>query len=165
MPCALAKHQSIRLASSCVLIFILSFTIRASATLGETDPPDTPENSTQGAVKRSHFSRTTSVYKVREIALPRGVIHEYVDNKGVVFAVSWNGPAHPDFTTLLGSYAGETARAHREHRKKFVARQAVSRVETKNIVYQRSGHMGDLSGLAYVPALVPPGVVEGELHD
>lgn len=160
------------------ITLIWLFPIASMATLGEPDTApspaagaatasaSSPAAAAPNAVKRSHISRSTSAYKVREQStVGTGVIHEYVNNDGIVFAVSWKGPSHPDITMLLGRYTNEAARAHREHRRKIVARQSVSRVETPNIVYQRAGHMGDISGLAYVPALMPSGVVEGELHD
>lgn len=151
--------QSVFFKSTFLLSLIGSTTVFAA--LGERDA----EVRTFAQV-HSRVVRTNAAFKVRESIIPGGtVLHEYVNADGIVFAVSWHGPSHVDPTKTLGRYTQEATEAHQEHRRRVIARQAIARVETENIVSERSGHMGDLRGLAYVPALLPAGVTERELHD
>ena len=57
-------------------------------------------------------TRSEPGYSVQEISAANGVlVREFVSSSGVVFAVSWSGPAMPDLKQTLGTYF-EIGRAH-----------------------------------------------------
>src|SRR5690348_17204730 len=49
--------------------------------------------------------RSAPGYSVQEIAAANGTdVREYVSPSGVIFAVSWSGPAMPNLQQTLGTY-------------------------------------------------------------
>ena len=102
-------------------------------------------------------------YEVGEIDAGSGVIvREYVDRAGQVFAVSWTGPVPPDMRQLLGIHfaqyaAGLAAFAHPGLKRSV-------RVATPDLIVEAGGHLRAYSGRAYLPALLPGGVVPGEFR-
>ena len=131
----------------------------ASATLGE------PEVSVQTDVDRALASikslQEREGYRVHEIQLPSGtVMREFVATDGMVFAVTWQGPRHPDLRQALGRYFDAYVSAPRS---KFADRRHM-RIQQGDLIVQASGHMGALSGRAYLASAVPSGVSIGELH-
>jgi hypothetical protein len=99
-------------------------------------------------------------YTVDQITTPYGtVVNEYISN-GTVFAVSWRGPRPPDLSQLLGSYFAEyKAAAGQPHQ----ARRRLM-VKTQQLVVEADGHMRDLHGRAYVPALLPSGFTASDIQ-
>jgi Protein of unknown function (DUF2844) len=100
-------------------------------------------------------------YTVEQISTSAGVtVNEYLSPNGTVFAVSWRGPRPPDLSQLLGSYFAEyqTAAAAPHVQRGHLL------VQTEHLVVETSGHMRDLRGRAYVPALLPPGVNADEIQ-
>lgn len=104
--------------------------------------------------------RTTSAsaYTMHQIQAPTGVtVNEYVSPAGQVFAVTWQGPSHPDLRQLFGSYfdqftqAVEAQRAgHRGHGPLMI--------QQSGLVVQISGHPRSFQGKAYLPQMLPAGV-------
>lgn len=89
------------------------------------------------------------------------VMREYVNRDGVVFAVRWHGPVLPDLSALLGDYFQDfkaRVELHRASRK----RGAPIAITSDDLVMLSRGRMGQFSGHAYVPALIPAGV---NIHD
>ena len=79
-------------------------------------------------------------------------VHQYVNTSGIVFAVTWNGPARPDLALLLGAspYSDMVAAGGR--------RRGPVQVEQSDLVIRSGGRMGALRGSAWIPSLVPAGV-------
>ena len=101
-------------------------------------------------------------YAVHELRSDSVTLREYVAPTGVIFAIAWNGLIHPDLTPLLGSYAGEYRTALRHSPREPGRRN--QKVETNRIVVEKWGHMRNLQGRAYVPALIPAGVSIDEIE-
>lgn len=112
---------------------------------------------------RMHMKATLPVagksanYSVHEMQTPAGVtVREYADLSGAVFAVAWQGRAVPDLRQLMGNYfdayagAARTVRANRTHLS----------IQQADLVVRAGGHLRSFSGVAYVPAMLPPGVQE-----
>jgi uncharacterized protein DUF2844 len=101
---------------------------------------------------------TTAVsgYTVEEVVYETTSVREFVSSDGIVFAVAWNGYVHPELTQLLGSYWGEYSTAQQKALRKSGSRR--QQLTTDNIVVEKWGHMRNLHGRAYVPALVPEGI-------
>jgi len=113
------------------------------------------------ALHQQPSAPSNPAYTAEQISTPAGVaVNEYVAPNGTVFAVSWRGPRPPDLSQLLGSYFAEyqtAAAAQRAQRQSLL-------LQTEHLVVQTSGHMRDLRGRAYVPALLPPGVSADEIQ-
>ena len=121
-----------------------------------------PQPSTgEQALHQQPSAPSNPAYTVEQISTPAGVaVNEYVAPNGTVFAVSWRGPRPPDLSQLLGSYFAEyqtAAAAQPAQRQRLL-------LQTEHLVIETSGHMRDLRGRAYVPALLPPGVSADEIQ-
>ena len=104
--------------------------------------------------------RTTSAdaYNVHEIEVPTGVlVKEFVSPSGKVFAVSWQGPFHPDLRQLLGTYYEQYMQAVQAQRATRKGRGPLQ-IQAPGLVIQISGHMRSYVGRAYVPQMMPAGV-------
>jgi len=100
-------------------------------------------------------------YTVQEIYSAANTVREYVSSSGVVFGIAWNGLVYPDITRLLGSYTGEYQKARQQAMRQRGSRHL--RVKSSGVVVEQWGHMRDLRGRAYAPALIPPGVSVDEI--
>ena len=129
------------------------------AVLGESDDSIASDEKALSAVRSAAAVRNG--YTVHEIQSNLNTVREYVSPSGVVFGIAWNGRGHPDLTPLLGSYAGEYNEARRTTPREPGRRS--SSVRTDRIVVEKWGHMRNLQGRAYAPALIPPGVSVDEI--
>ena len=151
----------------CIIFLCLGLSIaalaiaqQARATLGESADSVTSDQNALSAMKRATTVRNG--YTVHEFALDGTFVREYVSPSGIVFGIAWNGLAYPDLTPLLGSYAGDYETALRQTpRKPGLTRHEV--VKTDRVVVEKWGHMRNLQGRAYAPALIPPGVSIDEI--
>ncbi len=100
-------------------------------------------------------------YTVEEMVSKSTTIREYITPAGIVFGIAWNGLVHPDLAPLLGSYADDYKKALRETPRKPGRR--YQHVKTNDIIVEKWGHMRNLQGRAYAPALVPSGVSLDEI--
>jgi hypothetical protein len=124
-----------------------------------------PEITVQNDMVRAHASIKSSQdrtsYRVHEIALPSGTtMREFVAPSGMVFAVTWTGPIHPDLRQALGQYFEPFVSAPRE---KLADRRHL-KIQQGDLVVQLGGHMRALSGRAYLQSAIPGGVSIGDLH-
>ena len=100
-------------------------------------------------------------YSVRQSVDANGVtIREYVLSANVVFAVTWDGPVRPNMRALLGSYftnyvaAGQTG-----------VRGSGPLIEgNDDFRIESAGRLGNFSGMAWLPRLLPAGVRPGDLE-
>jgi len=95
-------------------------------------------------------------YTVEEVVYETTSVREFVSPSGIVFAIAWNGYVHPELTQLLGSYWNEYSTVRQKTLPKSGSRRL--KLATDNIVVEKWGHMRNLHGRAYVPALVPEGL-------
>lgn len=92
-----------------------------------------------------------------------GMVHEFTNARGQVFAVTWSGPGKPDLRTLLGPYftnyqAGGRAIALRAH-----SLRRPPQVSQADLQIQTGGHMGWFHGVAFIPSLAPAGFATSDL--
>lgn len=147
---------------ACLGLALSTFVLarQAEAVLGGSASSVTSDRQALSAVHRATTNR--GAYTVQEFQSGATTVREYVSSSGVVFAVAWNGRVHPDLTTLLGSYAGEYQAALRQTaRKRGLRRQDV---RSDQVVVEKWGHMRNLQGRAYAPALIPSGVTNDEIR-
>ena len=132
----------------------------AQATLGEGAASVARDRKALSASNTASTSHAN--YTVQEVASEATTVREYLNLSGVVFAVAWNGLVNPDLTTLLGSYAGEYRSAKRQAERKRGQRH--SRIQSGRVIVETWGHMRNLQGRAYLPALLPEGVSVDEIN-
>lgn len=102
-------------------------------------------------------------YDVETLAGSSGTeVREYLNRGGVVFAVSWRGPAAPNLAALLGvrfaEYAAAlAARAHPGLNRSVAVRTA------SGLVVEAGGHLRAFRGRAYLAASLPAGLEPAEL--
>jgi hypothetical protein len=132
---------------------------QAGATLGGSADSVTTDRKALSAVRRA--TAVKPGYTVQEITSDATHVREYVSPGGIVFAIAWNGFMPPDLTPLLGSYAAEYEQALRNTPRQTGVRH--QHVQGKRVVVERWGHMRNLQGRAYVPAIVPTGVSLDEI--
>ncbi|MGF6768989.1 hypothetical protein P3T18_001459 [Paraburkholderia sp. GAS199] len=106
-------------------------------------------------------SATSAPYSVTESRDVNGVtIREYVLPGNVVFAVTWVGPIRPDMTVLLGRYFPHYVDAQKKQARNASASSGAS----QDFRVESGGRLGHFFGTAYLPKLVPAGVVPGDLQ-
>ena len=111
-------------------------------------------------------ARSQPGYTVQEITAASGtVVREYLSPSGVVFAVSWSGPAMPNLQQTLGTYFSQFQAAVKAQRASG-ARPGHDHllVREPSLVVHSGGHMRQLFGMAYVPSLLPANVSVSDLH-
>jgi hypothetical protein len=109
-------------------------------------------------------STSADAYTVHEIQTAAGVaVKEYASPAGKVFAVTWQGPAHPDLRQLLGDYFDPYVQALQEQRAQRHGHGPVL-IQQAGLVVQITGHVRSFMGRAYVPQMVPAGVKAEELR-
>jgi hypothetical protein len=136
------------------------FAPSALATLGEPLGSIALDRQALSAAERGSTARTG--YTVHELATQGTTVREYVSADGVVFAVAWSGLAHPSLEPLLGAYAADYQAASGQTAR--VRGRRAQRVAGARVVVEQWGHMRDLHGRAYAPALVPGGVSLDDLR-
>ena len=132
---------------------------RAHATLGES--VDSVESDRKAFTAVRHATLASKGYTVQELKSDANIVREYISLSGTVFAIAWNGLSHPDLTTLLGAYVGEYQQALQQTTGQKGKRHL--KVKTDRIIVEKWGHMRNMQGRAYIPALIPSGVSINEL--
>jgi Protein of unknown function (DUF2844) len=141
------------------VILTLPFPLFASLG-GDTTSVDADQAKMQG----TRQTTSSDSYTVHEIQASTGIaVKEYVSPAGRVFAVTWQGPAHPDLRQLLGAYFDqytEAVQAQRVHRRGH----GPLLIQLPGLVVQLTGHPRSFLGRAYVPQMLPPGVRAEDLR-
>jgi len=142
-----------------LLVGIFITAQRVQATLGES--ADSVETDRQALLAMRGANTVHDGYTIHDIHSDSIVVREYVSKTGVVFGIAWKGLIYPDLTPLLGSYANEYKEALRKAPRQY-GRHPLQ-VKTTRVVVEEWGHMRNLQGRAYSPALIPPGVSVDEI--
>lgn len=91
-------------------------------------------------------------YTVHQITGADGtIVKEYVSPAGMVFGISWQAPAMPALSQLLGDYFPQFQAAS----KSAVRRRRGVVMHTDQVVIESGGHPRAFRGRAYEPSLVP----------
>ena len=130
---------------------LLLLPLLANAELGGNAAAVQPNNS---QLRATMHAAVSNGYTVHEILSEGGLrVREYANPAGRIFAVSWEGPALPDLSQLLGVYFPTFKQAAVErHRAGIRGPVAIAQ---DDLIVQSSGHMRSYSGRAYVPSLMP----------
>ena len=141
-------------------VAVLTAAQQVQAGLGESADSVVSDRKALSAVQRE--ITTSNRYTIHEFASDATTVREYVSPSGIVFGIAWNGLAYPDLTPLLGPYDREYRAALRHEQRKPGLRRYHA-VRTDGVVVEKWGHMRNLQGRAYAPALIPPGVSIDEI--
>lgn len=92
-----------------------------------------------------------------------GMVHEFTNAAGQVFAVSWSGPGKPDLRTLLGPHFATLQASNPGIGRSLHALRRPPQVAQADLQIQTSGHMGWFNGVAMIPSLAPPNFSPADL--
>jgi hypothetical protein len=107
---------------------------------------------------------TTGRYTRHELTRPNGgMVREFTNANGVVFAVTWSGPGKPDLRTLLGPYFSTFQTNSVSTARQMHSLRRPPQVAQRDLQIQAGGHMGWFHGVAFVPSLAPAGFAVGDL--
>ena len=89
-------------------------------------------------------------------------VRQYVSTNGLVYAVSWDGPAMPDVSTLLGTRferyrQGATAALENANGLRS------SHVDGNDFAVETSVRLREFSGRAWLPDALPAGVTTADI--
>lgn len=112
--------------------------------------------------------RTASVamggYSRHEITRTNGgVVREFTNAKGQVFAITWSGPGKPDLRTLLGRYFTTLQASGGTIGRTMHSLRRPAQVNQPDLQIQTGGHMGWFHGVAFIPSLAPNGYATSNL--
>lgn len=92
-----------------------------------------------------------------------GLVHEFTNAAGQVFAVTWAGPGKPDLRAVLGRYFATYQAAGSDGGRMHRILRRPPQVDRSDLQIQTAGHMGWFRGVAFIPSLAPAGFVAGDL--
>ena len=143
------------------LLMMIALPLPSFASLGgDTTSVRLDQEKMQGTLRTS----SADSYTLHEIQTSNGVVvKEYLAPAGRVFAVSWQGPVHPDLRQLLGPYFDEYVRAIQEQRQQRRGHGPLL-IQHAGLVVQVSGHVRGFVGKAYVPQQMPAGIRAEDLQ-
>jgi Protein of unknown function (DUF2844) len=102
-------------------------------------------------------------YDVQEITTDSGMrVREFLNRNGIIFAVTWSGPAMPDLQRLLGTHFAAYTKALTELNQSGL--QKSLRIASSELVVESGGHLRAYAGRAYLPALIPSGTPASDLR-
>jgi hypothetical protein len=109
-------------------------------------------------------SKTMGSYSRHEITRANGgVVREFTNAKGQVFAITWSGPGKPDLRTLLGHYFTTLQASGGTIGRTMHSLRRPPQVNQPDLQIQTSGHMGWFHGVAFIPSLTPSGYSTSDL--
>ena len=133
----------------------------AFATLGESVRSVEIDRGVMKAAKAATITPSER-YTVHEIESDTGTIREYANAAGIVFGIAWSGARTPELAPLLGTYAKDFTEAQASKVKEFGKRS--SEISGRNVTVHQWGHMRNIGGRAFDPALLPSGVTVDEIE-
>jgi len=148
------------------LAFMLLAPARAKAELGGSLSGVKADGAHMG---RQMASIAVGNYSRHDITRANGgMVREFTNARGQVFAVTWSGPGKPDLRTLLGRYftvlqaSGLQASGNTIGRTMHSLRRP-AQVSQPDLQIQTGGHMGWFHGVAFIPSLAPSGYSTSDL--
>jgi hypothetical protein len=120
----------------------------------------------QARMKGTLRSVDRGTYVMHEITTTTGAVREFVSPGGAVFGVAWEGQFPPDFQQLLGPYYEQANQAASQQAasQQPRARRAPIVIATPGLVFQQTGHARSFHGVAYIPQLLPNGVLASDIR-
>jgi Protein of unknown function (DUF2844) len=130
--------------------------IAAAGTSSSSDTADaTAPVLHQAANSAVRWQESTDANQIR--------VRQYVSSAGQVYAVSWDGPAMPDVSVLLGTWFDR----YRQDASAALANSTglhSSRVTTSDLMVETAVRLRDFSGRAWLPDALPAGVAAADIE-
>jgi hypothetical protein len=147
------------------LFLLFSMTAPSSfAALGGVEESIQSDQSQILGAKSSRSMTSHGSYRVHEIKKDTLTVHEFVTKDGKVFAVTWVGPVHPDFSVLFGpSYFKEFQNARAEAQNQGIRRRS-GMLDNGDFHIEYGGHMAAQRGRAWIKSIVPQGFDTNEIR-
>jgi len=163
-----SKHRlalQCSLARAALLVAVLGFVGGGGTVLhAALGARDITINTEQAQTRAQLHSFRLPSHMRYELTMPNGgAVHEFANASGQIFAVTWSGPGKPDLRTLLGPHFVRLQEASGVGRGGHVLRRP-AQVNLADLQIQTGGHMGYFWGVAYLPALAPPGFSPSSLN-
>lgn len=92
-----------------------------------------------------------------------GMVHEFSNIRGQVFAVTWSGPGKPDLRALLGRHFAALQGSGEAMAGAMHSLRRPPQVSEADLQIETGGHMGWFQGVAFIPSLAPTGFVAADL--
>jgi hypothetical protein len=164
------SHTAASVFLGIALLFVGGRPHPAHAALGENAASVAADAATfeaNGVMHASHSALNApalTAYSVEQMTTPSGIaVKEYVGPDGRVFAVTWRGRRPPGLATLLGAYF--TQYQHAANAGGLTAHGLHhASVRGSEVVVETAGHMRDMWGRAFLPAMLPAGVEQSEIQ-
>jgi hypothetical protein len=138
-----------------IFLIAFAFCCCAHASLGGDI---TSVHDDQAKLQGTLQTTSKSSYDVHQIQGMSGlVVREYVSRSGAVFGVAWQGRTHPDLRQVLGASYDQYIQAIQAQRTQRHGHGPLL-IQTPGLVVQTGGHMGALTGKAFIPQSLPGGV-------
>ncbi|MQQ99537.1 DUF2844 domain-containing protein [Glaciimonas soli] len=150
--------------ASTLVACLATYTSVCYAGLGSTPAPlpsdsKTPTAqalvSTQNSTTNAATTAAPANYTVLNSTQNGTQVHQYVNQSGIVFAVSWKGPFLPDLKQLLGEQYFATLTT--ESLKTPKAGHPQTSVNHPDVVIFSGGHPRAFEGRAWIPSALPAG--------
>lgn len=90
-------------------------------------------------------------------------VRQYLAQSGQVYAVSWDGPAMPDVTALLGTWFDRYQQGASAALPNANGLHS-SRVSDSNLVVENAVRLRNFSGRAWLPDALPAGVTAADIE-
>ncbi len=140
---------------------LLVATSSSFATLGG-QPTASNDSRAVATEMRAQVRATAQAYTQHQVSSPNGQrFTEYVSDAGVVFAVTWHGPAQPNLRELLG--AGYDAYVAKTSANPGATHSHMA-LKQDDLVIAATGHMRAFEGHAWIPSLLPAGFTTADLN-
>lgn len=130
------------------LLALLSPPLLARAQLGGDEASVVADAQALGTISVRQSVGALTRY---ELKVGRTTIHEYAAASGQIYAIRFSGGATPNLDQLLGNYLPAFRANESRDRRSSV-------VNTPTLRAQLHGHPGAVSGLLWLPPLLPAGV-------
>jgi len=144
------------------LLFVVALALGAGTARAELGAKeDSVEADRQAFSLGSKTSTQTQGYTVHQMTRDGLTLWEFVGADGTVFAVGWQGNAHPDLSKLLGNYFSEFSTTLQTTGRSPGRRS--KQVTGNNVVVETWKALRVARGLAYLPAALPAGVTGADL--
>lgn len=151
--------RKIRMLHRATLLGLLMLAPAARAALGENRASVQADSRALGAA--TPVVTSTERYELHESrTADGGVVRQYVNAQGTVFAVTWSARFRPNLQQLLGAHYAEYLSAARGH----TTGHHVFSVTTPGFVIGIVQRPRGSAGTAHLPALLPAGMRAEELR-
>jgi hypothetical protein len=155
-----SRHLGTALASAAIAILPLLWQPSALAGLGG----DARSVSVDRQALRGQLQSTSmQQYDVHEISADGSLVREYATPQGKIFAVTWQGSMPPNMQQLFGSYFDQYQTAATASAQVHPGMHRQISIAQPDFVMQSLGRLRAFHGKAFVPSLVPDGVLVADL--